>query len=150
MKQINNFYDTEDKYGNNTNFPDDILSDISKKGLLGKWTATLLSYSENALFRYYIKDRNIDAGHKDVVVSLFQDVNNTMLTLTPVLEDLVEKNIIGIEDIFIAVYGVSSDAVYVLREFKKLMKRIDNWDEDYMWNNCSNNKRLKKILLNED
>lgn len=66
--------------------------------------------------------------------------------LTPVLEDLVNKNIYGVEDIFIAVYGVDSDEVYALRRFLELNSRITEWDEDYMWNNCGSDKRMLKIL----
>lgn len=33
-----------DKYGNNTNFPDSVMSDITTKGLLGKLIKTSRAY----------------------------------------------------------------------------------------------------------
>lgn len=141
---------TEDKYGNNIAFSNNIMSDMTTKGLLGKWVSMIFSESQSALYKYYMKDMNIDAGDKSFVISLFKSVDNKISNLTPVLEDLVEKNIYGIEDIFIAVYGVSSDEVYVLREFMRLSQKMASWDEDYMWNNCETDKRLKSILLKED
>lgn len=140
----------KDKYGNNIAFPSSIMSDMTTKGLLGKWTSAILSGTVNALHKYYIKDGNIDAGDKSFVVSLFRDIEDKISNLTPVLEDLVDKNIYGIEDIFIAVYGITSDEVYVLREFMKLSKNMASWDEDYMWNDCITDKRLRSVLLGED
>lgn len=136
-----------DKYGNNINFSDSIMSDMTIKGLLGRWTSIIFSELTTVLYKYYIKNNNIDAGDKNFVITLFQDLNHKIEYLTPVLEDLVEENICGIEDIFIAVYGVASDEVYVLRRFLHLTERMASWDEDYMWNDCATNKRLKKILL---
>lgn len=139
-----------DAYGNNTNFSDTIMSDITTKGLLGKWTAMILADTENALQKYYIKDRNIDAGDKGRVAALFRYTDSKIAVLTPVLEDLVTPNISGIEDIFIAVYGVASDEVYILRSYRKLAQNVGTWDEDYMWNNCSSDRRLRHILAGVD
>lgn len=136
-----------DKYGNNIAFPNSIMSDMTTKGLLGKWTTMITSEIVPALYKYYMKYRNIDAGCKGFVASLFIEIEGKISNLTPVLEDLVDKNIYGIEDIFIAVYGITSDEVYVLRRFMELSKKIESWDEDFMWNNCSTDKRLKSILL---
>ena len=137
---------TEDQYGNNTNFPDNILSDMTIKGLLGKWTELIDSDINNCLYRYYMKTGNINRGDKNFVINLFNEVSTKISFLVPVLEDLVNKNIYGIEDIFIAVYGVDSDEVYTLRNFFTLNSKISEWDEDYMWNDCSSNKRMLKIL----
>lgn len=137
---------TEDQYGNNTNFPDNILSDMTIKGLLGKWTGLIDSDINNCLYKYYMKTGNIDCGDKNFVINLFNEVNTKISFLVPVLEDLVNKNIYGIEDIFIAVYGVDSDEVYTLRSFFTLNSKISEWNEDYMWNDCSSNKRMLKIL----
>ena len=32
-----------DQFGNNTNFPNDVLSGMTAKGLIGKWTETIAS-----------------------------------------------------------------------------------------------------------
>lgn len=135
-----------DAYGNNTNFSDAVMSNMTTKGLLGKWTAMILADIENTLQKYYMKDRNIDAGDKGLVAALFRHTDSKIAALTPVLEDLVAPNIRGIEDIFIAVYGVASDEVYILRSYRKLAKDVSTWDEDYMWNNCSLDQRLRHII----
>ena len=137
---------TEDQYGNNTNFPDNILSDMTIKGLLGKWTERIDSDINNCLYKYHMKTRNIDCGDKNFVINLFNEVSTKISFLVPALEDLVNKNIHGIEDIFIAVYGVDSDKVYTLRSFFTLNSKISEWDEDHMWNDCGSNKRMLKIL----
>lgn len=93
-----------------------------------------------------MKTGNINRGDKNFVINLFNEVSTKISFLVPVLEDLVNKNIYGIEDIFIAVYGVDSDEVYTLRNFFTLNSKISEWDEDYMWNDCSSNKRMLKIL----
>ena len=139
-------YLTEDQYGNNTNFSDNALSDMTIKGLLGKWTGLIASDINSCLDKYYMKTRNIDYGDKNFVINLFNNTSVKISNLTPVLEDLVNKNIYGVEDIFIVVYGVDSDEVYALRRFLELNSRITEWDEDYMWNNCGSDKRMLKIL----
>ena len=135
-----------DQYGNNTNFSDGIMSDMTTKGLLGKWTALIESRVRCDIRKYYMKTRNIDAGDKNWIKSFFKDTMQFISYLTPILEDLVHKNIYGMEDIFIAVYGIQSDEVYLLREFLDLYKRMDEWDEDYMWNDCETNSRLYDIF----
>lgn len=150
-KMLNNNIDSvsdlmEDQYGNNTNFPDNILSDMTIKGLLGKWIELINFNINDCLYKYYMKTRNIDCGDKKFVINLFNEVSAKISFITPVLEDLVNKNIYGIEDIFIAIYGVDSDEVYTLRNFITLNSKISEWDEDYMWNDCSSNKRMLKIL----
>ena len=134
-----------DKYGNNTNFPDSVMSDMTTKGLLGKWTDMVISDAQRAVLKYYAKTRNIDAGDLSFVRSLFVATNDKIKILTPVLEDLCNRNLYGIEDITIAVFGVGSDEVFVLREFLKRMQRINEWDTDFMWNDFSGHERLKKI-----
>lgn len=93
-----------------------------------------------------MKKGNIDYGDKSLPKLYFRETENKINILTPVLEDLVNKNIYGIEDIFISVYGVDSDEVYGLRTFMKLFEKIDSWDEDYMWDDCRSDKRMFHIL----
>lgn len=139
-------HNSRDKYGNNINFPDDIISDMTIKGLLGKWTEWIYSKAVSALLKYYMKTGNIDAGDKSFVISQFKGIKMEIDYLTPILEDLVAKEICGIEDIFIAVYGIKSDEVYVVRRFLDRCNHINEWDTDYMWNDCANDKRLLSIL----
>ena len=134
-----------DKYGNNINFPDSVMSDMTTKGLLGKWTEMVISDVQVAVFKYYAETQNIDAGDLNFVRSLFISTNDRIRAITPVLEDLCNRNLYGIVDITIAVFGVDSDEVFVLREFLKRMERINEWDTDFMWNDFSGYERLKKI-----
>lgn len=136
-----------DQYGNNTNFPNSIMSDMTTKGLLGKWTGMIASEIEHSLLKYHIKTNNIDVGCTDFVRELFTETMGKIQYLTPVLEDLVNEKIFGMEDIFIAVYGIGSDEVYMFREFRRLFTKMEQWDEDYMWADCSGDSRLKAILL---
>ena len=150
LKDLKSALSGKDKYGNNIAFPSNIMSDMTTKGLLGKWTSLILSETLTALYKYHMEYRNIDAGDKSFVISRFRDVGDRISNITPVLNDLVDKNINGIEDIFIAVYGIASDEVYVLREFMRLLKNMASWDEDYMWTDCTTDKRLRSLLLGED
>ncbi len=135
----------QDNHTNNVNFPNDILSDMSVKGILGKWTELIVSHVKYALYKYYVKTGNIDVGTD--IKWAFEDVHVKITQLTPVLEDMVEKNIHGMGDILIGVYGVGSDEVYMFRRFMDRYSCIDEWDTDYMWNDCGGDKRLKKLLM---
>ena len=132
-----------DKYGNNTNFPGTVMSDITTKGLLGKWVDTIIFEIRYDIFKYCAKTNNLDAGDKDFVKSLFIETNNKILHLTPVLEDLCNEKLYGIEDIVIAIYGVDSDEVYTMRSFLYKIKHIKEWDENYMWNDFKGQERLR-------
>lgn len=142
------FKSMTDKYGNNTNFPDEILSDMTIKGLLGRWTGSILAKVRYALCGYFLAEsHNVDAGDKNAVELRFKDVKNIIDHSTPILEDCVDQNICGMEDIFIAVFGIMSDEVYLLRRFLQLYTDMDQWDADFMWNDCEADPRLKKNLL---
>ena len=143
MKDFNKRYD---QYGNNINFSDEILSDMTMKGILGKWTGLLYSDIRYAMFKYYMKTRNIDVDCLNFTKNLFKTTRNKINFVEPVLNDMVAVNIGGIEDIFIGIYGVGSDEVYLLRNFLERCENIDSWDEDYMWNDCLGNERMYKIL----
>lgn len=136
-----------DKYGNNTDFSDSIMSDMTIKGLLGKWTARIFDEARTALKMYHLKEENIDHWDTDRVLSRFRYVSTAIRWIQPVLEDLTAENIYGIEDVFIAVYGVMSDEVYVIREFLRLDRMRGEWDADYIWDDCVHDSRLEKILM---
>lgn len=143
---LHNYDKLSDEYGNNTNFPDEIVSQISIKGLLGKWTQHINYRIIYALKKYHMKTRNIDYGDVIFTKCLFEATFSEINYLTPILEDLTGEHIYGMEDIFIAVFGIQSDEIYSLRAFLKLYARIDNWDEDLMWTDCRLDSRLKSIL----
>lgn len=150
-KNLERYEETHDKYGNNINFSDDILSDMTIKGLLGKWTHLVASNIKSDLYRYYSK-KYFEVSSYDGLVNeiqcFFNATQNEIDKLTPILEDLVNKNIYGMEDIFIAVFGIMSDEVYMIREFNRIMEKQEEYrfDTDYMWNNCRGHSRLAEIL----
>ena len=133
-----------DQYGNNTNFPDSIMSDISRKGLLGKWTEDIYNDAKICLIEYYRKNSS-DVGNVKGIRYYFDRLDEKISYLTPVLEDLVEENIWGMEDIFISVFGVGSDQVYVFRRFLGLSRKRE-WDTDWMWNDAAGNHRLHDLI----
>ena len=139
--------DTFDKYGNNTDFSDEILSDITIKGILGKWCQYIIGDVCYIVGKYHLnKQYNVDAFDMELTKQLFTNIYNKYIIVEDILEDIVIKNIRGLEDIFISVYGVYSDEVFIYREFKKLYNNIDNWNAVDMWTNCEYNKRLFDIL----
>ena len=125
---------------------DSFLSDMIVSKLLIKWVGSIFSDACYALCKYYMHTGNVDCGCMPVVESLFREIDVKMQVLIPVLEDMVSRDIRGIEDIFIAVYGVGSDEVYVMRRFLELFGRMGEWDEDYMWNDCGGDRRMLQIL----
>ena len=135
-----------DVFGNNINFSNDIISKMTVKGLLGKWTSRIYSDVCYALFAYHMKTGNPDAGAFLYVQSLFRDLHTKITHITPVLEDMVRRDLHGIEDIFIAVFGVMSPEVYVLRTFLRLVSCMGAWDSDSMWTDCMGDERLRLIL----
>lgn len=137
-----------DIYGNNINFPDEIMSEMTTKGLLGKWCDMIFNETLYCLKKYYMKTNNIDCGDIEVVKSIFNNTEEKIFDIVPILEDLVIKELYGIEDIFLVVYGVTSDQVYVIKKFLELNEKIDEWDTDSMWNNCVSDERLKKVFYN--
>lgn len=114
------------------------------KGLLGKWTYRIFSEMKADLAEYFFSQKNpYDDTDTKVkrTMKYFSDTVQIIKILEPVLEDLVCEEIYGMEDIFIAVFGITSDEVYVYREFFRIYKHRnesmnyahdDIWDADYM------------------
>ena len=143
---IKNIDKYQDKYGNNINFPDHVVSDMTIKGLLGKWTFLISNKIKCALYKYHFKTRNIDAGDKPFVETLFQEVYLEVHRYIPILEDCVAIDIFGITAIFEAVFGSNSDEVYALNIFLDLYHKMKDWKTKDMWTDCDNDARLLKIL----
>lgn len=127
--------------------PKEILSGMRVEGLIEKWVTWLVYEMERSLYKYYMRDRNIDADCLGAITGLFSHVNQETEYVTKCLEDLIVEEIVGFEDIVIAIYGVASDEVYLVRRFYYLFSKIEEWDTDFMWNNCANDRRLKTILI---
>ena len=63
-----------------------------------------------------------------------------------VLNDFINDEVKGLEDIFISVYGVGSDEVYALRKYQFLFGTMHIWDERKQWDNCGDDLRMLKII----
>jgi hypothetical protein len=131
---------------NQVSSSDDIMSNMTIKGLFKKWMSKIHQDICCALFQYYMKSNNRDTGDREFTESLFREVGLEIKYVTPILEDMTVSNLYGMEDIFIAAYGVTSDEVFVIRRFLDRYKCIDEWDEDYMWNDCGSDRRMLDIL----
>lgn len=125
---------------------DEIMSNMTTKDFVGKWVEYLCHQIKYAAIKCHQKVGNVDAGDMEIVKMFYKDANNEIKYIVPLLEDRLNENICGIEDIFIAVYGSTSDEVYLLRQFTKDFERMDEWDPDYMWDDCKHNERLAKII----
>lgn len=135
---------------------EEIMSDFSKKDLLLKWVDFIYSDVENFVHYYHIRGGFVDPGVKESLFEAnwrYKVASERIKYLTPVLEDLVNEKLYGIEDIMIAIYGITSDEVFVLREFLRLEERKNNskdneFDVDYMGR--LNNGRLYDILTGKN
>ena len=141
------------------NIPDEIMRETTTKDILRKWTENVLQDVKYALTEYYAKHSDIaeelrkriltydyNMFRKKLVEIEFEDIRCRMKCISPLLTDLVHEDIYTIADIFIVVYGMTSDETYLIRHFTKLYNDIGHWSEFFMWNNCQNNKRLARIL----
>ncbi|MCR5718055.1 MAG: type II toxin-antitoxin system RelB/DinJ family antitoxin [Oscillospiraceae bacterium] len=128
--------------------PNEIMSDINAKALLYKWTEYFFIESRYCVIKYYAKRNNVDANSISTVAIFFRRLKEEMEQITPVLEDLVISDITGIEEITAAIYGESSDEVYIVKTFNELYNSIDNWKESDMWNDFESNERLRQLFSN--
>ncbi|MBQ8118530.1 MAG: hypothetical protein IJ147_10810 [Lachnospiraceae bacterium] len=133
----------KDKYGNNIDFPDKVLSDLTKKGVIGKWTEYMYRHIKNALCRYYLESSHQD---KEEVRLVFENIYDEVSKISFVLQDMISREFQGIDGIFEAVYGERSAELYVWEQFNMLYMRKSHWEESEMWNNCGNDKILYEIL----
>lgn len=141
------------------NIPDDIMKDITTKEVLRKWIENILQDVRYSLTEYYAKHSDVveelsrrirpydyNTFRKKVVEIEFEDIRCRIKCITPLLTDLLHDDIWTITDICIAVYGMMSDEVYLIRHFMKLYNDKQYWSEFFMWNDCKNNDRLARIL----
>lgn len=92
-----------------------------------------MSRMRYCLYKYSIKT-DIDAGDIVAVKMVFQELNTEIKYIEPVLEDMVARNIFGMQGIIGAVCGEESSCAQVSREYFKRLENIDKWDRQDMWN----------------
>lgn len=125
---------------------DDILSDMSIKRFLSKWSYAIYIYVIAALRRYYMRDDN--NLQKAYVEDFFVDVHKKMCLIIHMFDDLVYPKLHNVEYLFSDIYGEHSDKLYALKCFNVLYENIDVWNESKMWDNCKYDVRLFNILSN--
>lgn len=125
--------------------PDDVISRKSVKSLLFKEACGLLDGMKACLAAYYIRTGNELADNLDGVKRRFKLTADKVKNVTPILEEMLAGRYRGINSIFVLIYGVDSDEVYICELCEDLFKRIDSWDVNDMWNGCSHDARLFRI-----
>lgn len=106
-----------DKSESNVEFQDAILSPMTIRGLLKKWVSYLVGRIRYTLCAYYFRTGNENRANKAYVEYLFERALMGLHFVVPVLRDTLDASIEGIEDICIAVYGESSDEIYIIERF---------------------------------
>lgn len=115
-----------------------INEDISKEYFVTKWTDLLLHDMAVCITKYECDgSTNVDAGDLDFVKTFFEDCYKRGKFIESFLLDLVVEDIENFEDIVIAIYGLGSEDLRIVRRFNELYENMDNWDEDYMWRKSS-------------
>ena len=115
-----------------------INEDMIKEEFVTIWTNLLLNDMKVCNLKYEGDGSiNVDAGDLDFVKTFFRDSYKKGKLIESFLLDLVTEDIEDFEDIVIAIYGLGSPELKVVRKFNKLYEDIDNWDEDYMWQKSS-------------
>ena len=92
-----------------------------------------MSRMRYCLYKYSIKT-DIDAGDIVAVKMAFQELNTEIKYIEPVLEDMVARNIFGMQGIIETVCGEESNCVQVSRDYFERLENIDQWDKQDMWN----------------
>lgn len=111
-----------------------INEDMTKEEFVTIWTNLLLNDMKVCNLKYEGDGSiNVDAGDLDFVKTFFKNCYEKGKFIESFLLDLFVEDIENFEDIVIAIYGLGSEELKVVRKFNKLYEDIDNWDEDYMW-----------------
>lgn len=111
-----------------------INEDIKKEDFIYKWTKILLNDMRVCIFKYEGDGSvNPDAGDLDFVKTFFRNGYKGGELIESFLLDLFTENMENFEDIVIALYGLGSPELKVVRKFNKLYENIDNWNEYERW-----------------
>lgn len=107
---------------NKINVPDQVFGELSLKSVLTKWTIYIVARMRYCLYKYSIKT-DIDAGDIVAVKMVFQELNTEIKYIEPVLEDMVARNIFGMQGIIEAVCGEESNCVQVSRDYFERLEK---------------------------
>lgn len=111
-----------------------INEEMTKEEFVTKWSTLLLHDMAICIVKYECDgSSNVDAGDFDFVKSCFKNCYEKGKFIESFLLDLVVEDIENFEDIVIAIYGLGSEDLRIVRRFNELYEDMDNWDEDYMW-----------------
>lgn len=113
-KSLNDY----DKYGNFIGFDDAIMSDLSGKAILSKYLTQIITNIEWFLCLYHTGNESVAFLYAEK-----RRIDEEIALLLPVLEDLVTKDINGMDELLNAVFGASvkyKDYLQLYREYISL------------------------------
>ncbi len=122
---------------------DSIMSGVTAKDLLLKWTDNAVAEMKKALVAYY----GCEKTSVTEVQRVFAETSENVRVMSSFLKDLTAYPIENIYDTIIAVYGIVSPQVRIYKAFTGLFKSRANWNEAEMWNSCAGDEPLQKILF---
>ncbi|MCR4805734.1 MAG: hypothetical protein K5981_08810 [Clostridia bacterium] len=126
--------------------PDNVMSTITTKELLEKWTLGAVNEITAAVRAYHFKSKNPEENTVAAVRQLFADVSERLRVTGAYIKDLTAFPIENMYDTIIAVFGIVSPQVYIYKSFMQLYKTQSTWTEETMWDECAGNEQLKKVL----
>lgn len=139
-----------DQFGNNTNFPNDVLSGMTAKGLIGKWTETIVRDLRYCLEKFHLSSNKGTIEDFRYIKREFSRTKEEIDLLTKVLEDLMAKEIKGTKEILDAIFGEDSNEGYLWEIFQKLYGNMEDWKIKELWTDCQGDERLFHILTNAE
>ena len=137
-------------------FPGIYMHGLDAAQCVGKWVERIVCDARWFLCKYYDPGTNYlsetERCEIGVCEDFLRDSRRMARDLTPVLEDLIDGSLNGLDDMIIALYGIGSDELYVYRAFVKLAEKYEDrgfLDGDSMgkYGYEGMNRRLQEILF---
>lgn len=122
--------------------PNEILSNLSLKGFVGKWAGYICFSARNCLRAYYLdKKSNEYAGDLEGTLNLIGEEFVFMFSSQFILADLFNYDfnndsseaLSDLIDIIKLVYGADSSEVYLFNSFVEMYAKLDESSSDGMW-----------------
>ena len=149
-----NFKEIEHFNNEYKDIPNDILSDLTQKGFVGKWAGYMCFSARKCLRAYYLdKKSNQYAGDLEGTLNLICEEFVFMFSSQFILADLFNYDfnhdsneaLSDMIDIIKLVYGADSPEAYLFNSFVEMYEKLNESSSDGMWlNDCE--PRLLAIL----
>lgn len=135
-------------------FPEKYMNGLDAAQCVGKWVERVVRDAYGVLHKYYNPKMSYltDRGEIPVCEDYLKDLRRMVRNLKPVLEDLIDGSLNGLDDMIIAQYGIGSDELYIYRAFVKLAEKYEDrgfLDGDFMgeYGYKGMDRRLREILF---